>query len=92
MASITKWPIDERLNLMMPFIPAPGLNHATILESPSKLLIEMVAKALQVNTFDEYSKWVTYATAQTKDALSRMGKWQQFLVHARDERGDPITD
>ncbi len=92
MASITKWPIDERLNLMMPFIPAPGLNHATILESPSNLLIEMVSKALQVTSFDEYSKWVTYATAATKDALSRMGKWQQFLVHARDERGDPITD
>jgi hypothetical protein len=90
--SITKWPIDERINLMMPFIPVPGLNHTTIIEEPSKLLVEMVARALQVTSFDDYTKWVTYATTQTKDALSRMGKWQQFLVRARDERGDSITD
>lgn len=87
------WPSDKRFNLEMPFIPVKGLNHATILEDPSDELLEMVLRALEVNSRESYLEWVKYAKAKTKDTLDNMeGKYQQFVVHARDERGDAITD
>ncbi len=90
---ITDWSADERINLSMPFIPVAGLNHASIIEEPSDDLVEMVEGALEVDSKESYSAWVEYATKKTASALANMdGIFQQFTVHARDERGDPITD
>jgi hypothetical protein len=90
--SLTQWPTDKRLNLMMPFIPIRGLTHATILEDPSKELVDLVAKALQVTDFESYKNWIQEATSQTNDTLENMKHFQQFIVRARDERQDPISD
>lgn len=91
--TITDWSADERTNLSMPFIPVAGLNHASIIEDPSVELIEMVENALEVDSKESYLKWVEYATKKTATTLKNMdGVFQQFAVHAMDERGDPITD
>jgi hypothetical protein len=90
---ITDWSADERINLSMPFIPVEGLNHASIIENPSIELVEMVEEALEVDSKSSYLKWVEYATRKTASTLENMnGTYQQFVVHARDERGDPIND
>lgn len=87
------WSAEERLNLQMPFIPIRGLNHATILEAPSKELVDLVMQALKVDSKESYLDWINIATRKTADTLENMkGTYQQFIVHARDERGDPITD
>ena len=91
--NITDWSADERINLSMPLIPVAGLNHASIIENPSEELVEMAQKALLVDTKESYVEWVKYATEKTADTFKNMkGKYQQFAVHARDERGDPIND
>ena len=90
--NISKWPSDERTNLSMPFIPMRGLNHASIIEDPSEELVDLVAKALQVNDKAAYDAWIAEALASSKDTLNGMEKWQQFIIRAIDERGDPIKD
>jgi hypothetical protein len=90
--TLTQWPVDKRINLMMPFIPIKGLTHGTILEDPSKELVDLVTTALQVEDFNGYKSWVEEATEKTKDTLANMTHYQQFVVRARDERQDPIAD
>jgi hypothetical protein len=89
---ITSWNVDEHLNLMMPLIPVPGLNHATIIEDPSDLLVELVTTALQVDSMNDYQQWIANAKLKTDETLDKMDPWQQFVIRAKDERGDPITD
>jgi pimeloyl-ACP methyl ester carboxylesterase len=89
---MTNWSLDEHANLIMPLIPIPGLNHATILEKPSVLLQDLVTKALKVDSMDEYKSWIADAKSKTDETLAGMAQWQQFVVRAKDERGDPIND
>ena len=89
---ISNWLSDERSNLAMPFIPIKGLNHASIIEEPSELLVDLVAKALQVTDKASYDAWIAEATAGSRATLKAMEKWQQFIIKAVDERGDPIRD
>ena len=64
-------------------------NHGTILSNPG-LSLDWVVSALNVNSADEYARWVD--TATTASARVAPEPWQQFVVRAVDERGDPITD
>ncbi|WP_162056192.1 esterase/lipase family protein [Pontibacter pamirensis] len=89
---ITDWPVDKRTNLTMPFIPVKEIHHASIMDNPTPELIEMVTKALDVHKKEQYEQWVQYAIEKSADTLEAMPKWQQFVVRAQDERGDPITD
>ncbi len=89
---ITDWSADERTNLAMPLIPVRNLNHASIIENPSDELVEMALEALEVDDKDSYIEWVKNASGKTKETLNAMARWQQFVVRARDERGDSITD
>lgn len=89
---ISKWLSDERTNLAMPFIPMKGLNHASILEDPSAELVDLVAKALQVVDSNSYKSWIDEALRVSKPTYEKMPKWQQFVIRAIDERGDPIRD
>jgi hypothetical protein len=89
---IGEWRSDKRTNLVIPFIPMRGLNHATILEDPSEELVGLVAEALQVDSKASYDAWIKKATASSAPTLKGMEKWQQFIIRALDERGDPITD
>jgi hypothetical protein len=77
--------------LEMPFWPIAGKNHATILKEPGKALIDLVDGALQVNSEETFKEWQKTAKAATAAAIPEQ-KWQQFVVRAVDERGDPIKD
>jgi hypothetical protein len=89
---VTGWQFDKQTKMLMPFIPVKELNHATILEKPTDQLKKLVIEALGVNDLDTYNAWVKKATKESEAASAAIEPWQQFVVHARDERHDPITD
>jgi hypothetical protein len=76
----------------MPFWPIAGKNHATILNEPEDALVDLVVKAFEVDSNHTFDNWQAAAKAQTSDALSKIKKWQQFVVRAVDDRDDPIKD
>lgn len=76
----------------IPLLPAAGLNHTTILSKPTTELIDLVISALQVSSEATFETWRAHAGRATRAALADLGEWQQFIVRAVDERGDPIPD
>jgi hypothetical protein len=93
---------DKWLNVSIPvhLVDDPtspdGLNHATILSNPPAELQDLVIAAFEMTAADRdtdagYRGWLEKA-----DAEGRFKKfpeeYQQFIIHAVDERGDPITD
>jgi pimeloyl-ACP methyl ester carboxylesterase len=82
--------------LEMPFIPIEGKDHATIIGEPDGLVLDLVLSALRVTDASGFDAWLEgakSATAATMEHLAASGDvWQQFVVRAVDERGDPITD
>jgi hypothetical protein len=52
----------------------------------------MVHAALQVENEADFNAWNTSALARTRTARQAVEQWQQFVMHATDERGDPIRD
>ncbi len=97
---------DKWLNVSIPVHlvgdPEKGedVNHATILSDPVPELIELVVDALTMtdpetapggNPAAGYAAWLAKADAKTR--FERLPQqYQQFVIHAVDERGDPITD
>lgn len=77
--------------LPMPFWPVAGRNHATIVSDPGDLLVDLVHRALQVDSETAFAAWEADTRVKTQDALPAEA-WQQFVVRAVDERGDPIND
>jgi pimeloyl-ACP methyl ester carboxylesterase len=82
--------------LDIPLIPVAGVNHNQILSEPPLGLIPLVLSALNVNSGADVS---TFYTAVAQAEVVQQGKqkldtdqWQQFVVHAIDSLGDPITD
>jgi hypothetical protein len=81
-----------------PLVPIAGVNHGTILTQPAKGdgLVDLVLRALTVSTRREYEAWQAAAARRTAAARAQLrderGEWQQFVVRALDERGDPIPD
>jgi hypothetical protein len=86
--------IEPWTNVLVPQIFVPDLNHGTILRDPSDVLIEMVAEALDVATGPQYEQWTQRYRPGSDAALraARAKRWQQFVIHAVDERGDGISD
>jgi hypothetical protein len=80
------------MNINMPLTLINGLNHGTILRAPTPDLVDMVDEALQVSSGAEFDAWHGRAALRTIAARQQVEPWQQFVVHAVDERGDPITD
>lgn len=89
---ITPWGEDIRSNIGIPFVPIAGLNHATILNTPTDELIEMVINALKVDTKEDLKQWNEKAKKDSADTYNALTKYQQFIVHCEDERGDGISD
>lgn len=79
-------------NVDAPMIPVAGINHSSILRNPGADLADMVENALAVNSASAYSAWYEAAFRRTATAARQLEAWQQFIVRAVDERGDPITD
>src|SRR5262249_51977982 len=74
--------------------PIADVNHNQMLSEPPQGLQDLVIQALRVASSAELDKF--YATADTVDVVRRgrakMDPWQQFIVHAVDERGNGIDD
>jgi len=82
--------------------PAKGevVNHSTILRDPVSELVDLVVDAFKMTGPESepdgdpaagYAAWLTKADANGR--FKRLKEqYQQFIVHAVDERGDPITD
>jgi pimeloyl-ACP methyl ester carboxylesterase len=97
---------DKWLNVSIPVHlvgdPQKGenVNHATILSDPVPELVELVVEAFKLtdpatapggNPAAGYAAWLANADAEGRfKPLAK--QYQQFIVHALDERGDPITD
>ena len=84
--------ITSRATLAMPFWPIAGLNHGTIVSDPTEELVSMVADALRVENADQFGTWQAQAKQTTAATMADLPAWQQFVVRAIDERGDPISD
>jgi hypothetical protein len=69
-----------------------GLNHATIMSEPPEELVGLVADALRVEDAADYKAWQAAAAKVSARAAEEVDEYQQFIVRALDERGDPITD
>jgi pimeloyl-ACP methyl ester carboxylesterase len=79
-------------NTDIPLISIDGKNHGTILTDPGEDLAELVDSALQVSSAPTFTQWIETTTKKTQKARARIDEWQQFVVRALDERGDPISD
>jgi len=91
-ADSSRFDVPAWKNTDMPFVLVEGYNHGTILTDPEPDLVELVGKALGVTDATSLERWKA-ASAPVSDAGARnVTPWQQFIVHAVDERGDPITD
>ena len=91
-----KW--SDWSNLIdIPMIPIAGVHHNKIMSVPPPELIQLVLKALNVNSeeeFDDFHKTdvANSAVVQAGQAKQENNHWQQFVVHAMDNHGSPITD
>jgi hypothetical protein len=79
-------------NVDAPMIFAEGKNHSTILTDPGEDLADLVESALSVNSAGAYADWYKTALKKNRPSVQRADEWQQFIVRATDERGDPISD
>lgn len=81
-------------NVHIPLVLYPGVNHAEILSEPPRPLVDMVIEALAVKDLTAYRAWRERHSTTAGGRLSRVEEdaWQQFVVHAVDERGDSIVD
>jgi hypothetical protein len=93
---VTATNLAKKGTMAIPFWPIAGKNHGTIVSEPSPELVSLVYKALQVDSQDAYEAWRAEARDETQPAMQQLEAagelWQQFVVHATDERGDPIHD
>lgn len=78
--------------LAMPFHPIAGKNHTTIISEPDGDLLDLVLRALGVESDDGFHAWLDLAAKRTAMARKSLTAYQQFVVRAVDERDDPVTD
>lgn len=76
----------------VPLHPVDGVDHGTILSKPPAWLIERVIAALGVSSNPSYVQWSTATEKLIRAAREALVPWQQFIVRAIDERGDPVPD
>jgi hypothetical protein len=97
---LTKRPMERRVNfgdwkhVAAPTVLLPGLNHATIVSNPSPELVSLVTSAIDVESLTAYNEWQQRAAgaSQVGKLAAERALYQQFVVRAIDERGDPVPD
>jgi hypothetical protein len=81
-------------NVRVPLVLLANHNHGTIFGEPTDDLFQSVREALAVSTADEYAAWRDTHHLISQRSLADTGahRWQQFVTHLVDERGDGIPD
>ncbi len=79
-------------NVDIPVTFVDDLNHGTILTEPSDPLIQLVDRALQVDSAGAFNQWQRDALKLSQPLQQKLPQFQQFVVHTVDERGDPVPD
>jgi hypothetical protein len=84
--------IQRWRNTLVPLVFVKDVNHSTILRQPTPSLVKMVEEALDVQSGTDYDRWKDKWQRTSNAALkaTRARRWQQFVMHAVDERGDGI--
>ncbi|MEG4319677.1 MULTISPECIES: hypothetical protein [unclassified Microcoleus] len=97
-------PVEERAKpdehpeqqIDIPVVLVDGHNHNTIVQNPSKDLVELVLEALDVSDRDSFGRWTAKTKAHMdilkKEKGAQWEEWQQFIIRVVDERLDPVTD
>lgn len=104
--TMSPWASDSRLNV--PILPVNDRNHASLVSDPDPEMVDRIAAFLTVDNIDKYNVWLTEAQTWSEPARKKMLEtkghlfalwetkeldgWQQFVVHARDAHGAPVTD
>jgi hypothetical protein len=104
--TISEWASDSRLNI--PILAVDKRDHGTLISDPDPGMMDRIANFLDVGNIDQYNTWLseaqTWSTPAREKMLESKGHlftfwetteldgWQQFVVHARDAHGDPVTD
>lgn len=74
-----------------PVIFVEGRNHGSIMKEPEAGMVDLVIRALNVSSLDEYRAWrdaaIQYSQPPDDDDI-----YQQFVIRMIDERGDGIPD
>lgn len=104
--TISNWANDSRLNV--PILAVDKRNHGSLVSDPDPGMVDRIASFLEIGDINQYNNWLneaqTWSTPACKEMLKNKGHlftfweshdldgWQQFVVHARDAHGDPVTD
>jgi hypothetical protein len=87
-----RYAAPERRSVDVPFALVPDQNHGSILRDPTLRVQQMVLEALAVGDLEGYRAWnARHGWRATRERDGR-DLWQQLVVRALDERGDPIPD
>jgi len=84
--------IAGQATLPMPTWLIEGVNHGTIMSDPTTRLSDLVTAALKVTDEAGFEAWQEVARNETAKTQDDCPPWQQFVLRAVDERGDPIND
>jgi len=84
--------LERWSNVALPVYLVPGLNHGSILTEPSDELVERLYSALKVASPAQFDKWSAQTATRFGAGAATTTRFQQFVVHAVDERGDGIAD
>ena len=104
--TISEWANDSRLNV--PILAVDKRDHGSLISDPDSGMLDRIATFLDIANSDQYNGWLNEAQTWSVPARQEMLKskghlftfwetrdldgWQQFVVHARDGHGDPVTD
>jgi len=104
--TISEWASDLRLNI--PVLAVDKRDHGSLISDPDAGMVDRIAEFLDVGNIDQYNTWLNEAQIWSTPAREQMLKskghlfafwqtkdldgWQQFVVHARDTHGAPVTD
>lgn len=103
--TMSEWANQSRLDI--PILPVADRDHGTLISDPDPGMVERIASFLAIDDADKYQAWLAEAKDWSRPALGKMLEseghlfnlwekplegWQQFVVHARDGHGNPVTD
>ncbi len=88
-------------NVDISLIPIADLDHGSIMDDPSQVLIDLLLEGLAVHSAATFKTYLEKTNAHSKTVLDTAKKakgdkqldaWQQLVFRVVDERGEPVPD